>query len=159
MSEKKILVVYYSRTGTTRKVAEAVTGLLSCEAEEIVDLKKRDGPMGFAVAVKDATLKKLTMLGTVKNDPGAYDLVVVGTPVWANTMSSAVRTYLAERGERLRAVAFFVTAGGTGIDRTLEHLAEVCGKSPVATLALKAKEVREERYADKVKDFVDQLRG
>jgi flavodoxin len=42
----KTLVVYYSRTGTTRKVAEAIAGILRCDIEEVVDTKKRSGILG-----------------------------------------------------------------------------------------------------------------
>jgi flavodoxin len=39
VSRMKSLVVYYSRTGKTRFVAETVAALLGSDIEEIVDLK------------------------------------------------------------------------------------------------------------------------
>ena len=39
----KILVAYYSRTGTTRKVAETIAGILKCDIEEVLDKKSRFG--------------------------------------------------------------------------------------------------------------------
>ncbi|MBE3088681.1 MAG: flavodoxin family protein, partial [Actinobacteria bacterium] len=44
---RNILVVYYSRTGTTRKVAEYITKQLGADMEEIIDMKKRSGIWGF----------------------------------------------------------------------------------------------------------------
>ncbi len=159
MSDGKMLVVYYSRTGTTRKVAEAAAGALGCAIEEIVDLKKRGGPLGFAVAGKDAALKKLTEIGEMENDPGSYDLVIIGTPVWSFTMSCAVRTWLTREKGRLPAVAFFLTTIQSGIERTFAHMEKLCGKAPIATLALRTKEVSADAHLDKVNAFVAELRA
>ncbi|MEI8008008.1 MAG: hypothetical protein WCI00_00755 [bacterium] len=38
---KKILVVYYSRTGMTKKLALSITDMLGADSEEIIDTKKR----------------------------------------------------------------------------------------------------------------------
>ena len=41
MAEPRILVVYYSRSGTTRKIAEALFSALNCDLEEIVESRSR----------------------------------------------------------------------------------------------------------------------
>jgi flavodoxin len=46
----KTLVVYYSRTGKTRFVAERVASELKADIEEVVDLKNRSGRFGFLKA-------------------------------------------------------------------------------------------------------------
>jgi len=46
----KALVVFYSRTGTTKQVAEALAQSLNCDSEELIDTKKRSGPLGFLSA-------------------------------------------------------------------------------------------------------------
>ena len=38
MPAQKVLVVFYSRSGVTRKIAEALTAELKCDTEEIVRL-------------------------------------------------------------------------------------------------------------------------
>ena len=43
----KALVAYYSRGGTTKKVAEKISALLEGDIEEIHDLKKRSGIIGW----------------------------------------------------------------------------------------------------------------
>ncbi|MHC5033890.1 MAG: flavodoxin family protein [Planctomycetota bacterium] len=159
MTEQKALVVYYSRTGTTRKVAEAIAGLLQCDIEEVVDTKKRAGALGFIGGGKDAKLKKLTVIEDVRDDPGSYDLVIIGTPVWAWTMSPAIRTYITQQGEKLRRVAFFLTTGGSGIESTFDDLKALCDKEPVAVLGLKQKEVLKGDPTAAVKAFVSELRA
>jgi len=154
MGQKRALVVYYSRTGNTRRVAEAIADLMKCDTEEVVDTKSRRGLLGFVAAGKDARLKRLTVIEPTKKDPASYDLVVIGTPVWAWTMSCAIRTYITQHRDRLPDVAFFLTTGGSGIERTFRHMEQLCGKTPLARLALTAKQIRKGDFMDQLKQFV-----
>lgn len=151
------LVAYYSRTGTTRKVAEKLTILLKCVGEEIHDAKNRKGILGFLGAGKDATTKELTTIEKVSNDPASYDIVIIGTPMWNRRMSAAVRTYLTRYKDSFKKVAFFCTYQYTN-DNPFEEMESVCGKRPVATLRLHRKqEVAVDQYAEKAEEFIDRL--
>jgi len=66
-----------------------------------------------------------------------YDLVIVGTPVWASNVSTPVRTYLSQNRGLLPRVAFFCTMGGRGSERALRKMEEISGARPVARLALR----------------------
>jgi flavodoxin len=158
MSEKNALVVYYSRTGTTAKLATAIAGALQCDMEEIADTKSRAGLLGWLSAGKDAFLRKETLIGTPGRDPASYGLVVIGTPVWAGTMSCAIRTYLSQRKGQLPEVAFFLTTGGSAIDQTFRHMEELCGKKPRACLGLRMKEVLHGDYGARLRQFVQALK-
>ncbi len=54
---------------------------------------------------KDAAIADMNI------DFGAYDLVVVCTPVWAGKMSSPARSFLKKYGSSIRAVAYLITRG------------------------------------------------
>jgi len=152
----KALVVYYSRTGTTKKIAEVISKELKCDIEEIYDLKNRKGILGCIKAGRDAILKKLTEIKDIKNDSKLYDLVIIGTPIWSWNMSSAIRTYLNVNKTNFKNVAFFCTMGGSK-GKTFEHMEELCKKTPKALLELTTKEVKG-NYLFKVKEFVDDLK-
>jgi len=136
MSNAKTLVVFYSRTGTTRRVAEVIAAELAADVEEIVDKKSRGGPLGWLSGGRDATLRRTAEIEEPKNDPAGYDLVVIGSPVWAWSMTPAVRAYLKRQKERLPQVAFFALAGSSGAEKTVAAMAALAGKEPRATLAL-----------------------
>ena len=153
----KTLVVYYSRTGVTRTVAEALAKELQGDLEEIVDLKKRSGALGWFGSAGDAMLKRRTGIGPAKKDPAGYDLVVIGTPIWAFTMTPAVRTYLTAHREALKRVAFFCTMGGSGGARAFRQMGKIVGRAPVATLALIEKDVKANQHGERVTDFASRL--
>ncbi len=105
----KSLVVYYSRSGKTKFVAETVAAELGADLEEIVDHKKRDGKIGWIVSGKDASQGKLTEIELAKHATCDYDLIVLGTPIWAWSPSPALRTYVSQNVLADKKAAIFYT--------------------------------------------------
>jgi flavodoxin len=154
--EKKILVVFYSRTGTTKKIAEEISHLLQCDIEEIIDNKDRSGIKGFMTGGRDAMARNLTEIKEIIKNPGDYDIVVIGTPVWAANMTPAIRTYISNNKEKFKQVAFFCTTGGTGIDKTFLEMEVLCGKQPIATFSATARQVKTNKYD--LREFIEKLK-
>jgi flavodoxin len=154
----KTLVACYSRTGNTRGVARAVAAALGAELREITEPKDRSGFWGYLLAGRDAALKRATPIQPFAADPAAYDLVIVGTPVWAFTMASPVRTFLAQFAGKFKAAAFFCTEGGNGHGRAFRQMAELAGCRPAATLALTEKELKAD-FGAKVAEFAKAAAG
>ena len=152
----KTLIVYYSRTGTTKKVGENIANILKCDSEEIFDTKNRSGALGYIGSGRDAMLKKLTKLKFIQRNPNLYDLVIIGGPVWAFTVSAPVRTYITEN--KFKNVAFFCTQGGRGAEKAFSEMEKLAGRKPKALLVLRTKEVLDENYLDKVKAFVEKIK-
>ncbi len=148
----KVLVVYYSRTGNTRLVSEAIARALDSDIEEIDDKQNRAGIFGFLKSGYEAVFKKLPEIEPVKNNPDEYDLVIIGSPTWAGRVSSPVRTYLTSYGHRLKKVAFFTTCSASG-DKIFSQMEELSG-APLVTLEIKEKEVKSGDFLKKVDDFI-----
>ncbi len=155
----KPLVVFYSRTGSTKRVGEALAGMLDCDSEELLDTKKRSGPLGYMTAGRDAMAKKLTKLADIKRDPALYDLVILGTPIWGGTLSSATRTYITANKSKFKRVAFFCTQGGTENQQLFDEMEALCERRPVSILALRDAEVKKGDYQDKLRQFADGLQA
>ena len=149
----KALLVFYSRTGHTRTIAEELSKELQCDTDEIIDTVKRSGPGGYLTSGKQATKRELTKIEPAKKDPSQYDIVIIGTPVWALTMSTPVRTYLTENKGKLGKVAFFLTFSGFGAESTFHDLEDLCGKNATGTLAVNSTSIKEGTYRDGVKQF------
>jgi hypothetical protein len=152
----RILLVYFSRTGHTRKVAMDIASALGCDVEEIRDRVGRGGLVGYARSSLEAIARFDTLLAPMRHDPADYDLVVVGTPIWFWSLSSPVRTWARRHGESLRKVAFFCTCGSSGGPRALAEFEALCG-STVASLALTDREIDAGQIGSKVATFVEGL--
>lgn len=153
----KCLVVYYSRTGNTKVIAEALATTFTADIEELQDQKDRSGIWQFLVSCVDAILKKPTTIKANKFNPADYDLIVIGTPVWASTMSCAVRTWLEMHSANLKQVAFFATMGSSGDVKTFKDMATIVNKTPLATMAIKEKTIKDNNYQQQLTDFVNGL--
>jgi hypothetical protein len=87
-------------------------------------------------------------------DPSDYDLIIVGTPVWAHNMCSPLRSYITAQWGRFRAVAVLCTQGGSGASKVVGDIARLCGKTPVGTLVLNEREIKQHQYAAKLDGFI-----
>lgn len=153
----KTLIVYYSRTGVTKKVAELLKQKLNCDIEEIIDTKNRQGPIGYITGGRDAMKEILTEIKPTEKNPADYDLVIIGTPVWASNMAPAIRTYITAQKDKLKKVAFLVTYGGSGLEKTFKRMGDSAGTQPIATLDFKTVEVAKNQTEEKINQFVARL--
>ena len=154
----KILLVFYSRSGRTKKVAEAISEILKCDREEIFDIKSREGIVGFLSAGTDANLRRLTAIKEIKNNPSLYDLVIIGSPIWSSNISTPIRTYLSLYKDDFKEVAFFCTRLGSDAKKVFADMEGTCQKTPIALLALTSREVTRDQYMQKVKEFIKKLK-
>ena len=111
MRQSRTLVVYFSLSGTTRKLAKIIAKELSADEEEVVDLTPRQGFLGYCRSLIEARWQLPPKIALAKHIPSSYDLVVIGTPVWAWSVSSPVRAYLLAHKASPPNVAFFCTMG------------------------------------------------
>jgi flavodoxin len=153
----RFLVVYYSRTGNTKKVAEVISRTLSCDIEELNDEQKRKGFIGYMRSGREAMKKEKITLSELKNQPKNYDLVIIGTPIWAFTMSSPIRTFLEQYKADLPKVAFFSTSDSTPGEKTFSYMQEVCGKQPQNILSVTKKDLTTDIYKEQIKQFINKL--
>ena len=159
MNGEKILIVYYSRTGNTRKLAENLKGKLNCQIEEIVDIKSRKGRFGFIKSGMDAALKRDTNIKNSNVDPGQYDLVILGTPVWASNMTPAIRTFIKMNKEKMKNVAFFCTQMSSGKDSTFADMRKLVGKEPISSLYINSKGETMEDNEIRIQTFIEDIRN
>lgn len=154
----KILVTYFSRSGVTKKVAEKISADLGADSEEITEKGKRNGIIGFLRSGMQAYMERLVTIDPPKRDPSQYDLIVMGTPVWATKMSSPIRSYIAMNKDKLKCVAFFATLAGDDATKALNGMEAYVGMKPLSTVGIKAEEVEKGSYASKVEGFIAKLK-
>jgi len=151
----RTLVVYFSRTGRTRRIALEIAAALGADVERIEEPQDRSGFFGYWRSGREAYRKLSPVIEPAVRDPSGYALVIVGTPIWAGHVSSPVRTYVGAHAGRFRNVALFCTHGGSSAGKVFGEIAELAGSEPVATLALKEREIEAGTYAGRLRQFVD----
>ena len=148
----KSLVVYYTRSGNARFVAETVAAQLGADMEEVIDLKKRSGILGWLSGGRDAKQGKETEISPTTKSPANYDLIIVGTPIWAGKPTPAINTYLKKNDHSGKKVAAFFSQGGTKPQGIEQVKALVPNSSWVGALSLisplKNKEACEKQIAE-----------
>ncbi len=154
----KTLVVYYSRTGRTRKVAERLAQLLDADLDELHEARSRSGFFGFLVGGRDAWLERETNLAPLKYDPSGHALVILAGPVWAFTVCPAIRAYIKLCASRIRQSAFICTLGGRGSERTFAAMQALLGKEPLATLALIDRDIDRQAHESALEAFAERVR-
>ncbi len=145
MTNKRILVVYFSGSGVTRQLGQAIAQALGCPSEEIV-------PVG-----KPSDDAKKLEIQSLKNDPSQFDILILGTPVWGMRPSPPAQVFLMRHAGRLPALAFFCSFGIFGGGSTVKELTRLAGKSPIADLAVQRGKVQRGQYQDKLKQFIDKI--
>ena len=150
----KSLIAYYSRTNTTKKLAEEIAGKVDADIEEIIPKVNYQGKIGYARGGKDAIREKIIDLEPLKYNPQDYDVVYLGTPVWAGKASTPLISYIKQNEGKFSNVKFFVTAGGSGQDSTLKQMEKFVSIKPLSTLELTTKEVKKDLYQDKLNEFL-----
>ena len=130
----KSIIIYYSYSGNTGKVASVLAEYLGAKGEvEIIDLESSDESYSFFGQCRRALFKKRAELKTVNFNLANYDLVCFGTPVWAFAPAPAINTYLDKCFEiENKEVILFTTYGsGTGNQRCLNYMQSLLARKGV----------------------------
>ncbi|WP_090692401.1 flavodoxin [Paraburkholderia phenazinium] len=157
MPDARILVVYFSRSGTTRRLAKSLAERLNADIEEICDYRNRSGPGGYLRSLIQAIRQRPAEIVPHELDVASYDLVIIGTPVWAGSVSTPVRAYLAENSPYFRHVAFFCCLGGRGSESAFSQMRALAAMPPLAELKVSAGDLKRGEENRLIHGFVDKV--
>lgn len=121
-------VVYYSRTGTSRIVAEHIGKTLGWPIYEVVDLKIRAGLLGDLRCVFEALfgLKPLVKYdGTAFSELGH---VLIIAPVWIGSMATPMLHTLRKQRPFFGTLSVICVGAGEGGARALSNAARAAGR-------------------------------
>ncbi len=157
MAPSRVLVVFFSRTGTTKQVAAELAKALGADLAELREPRSRSGLLGWLRSGFEAFRHRTTTLRDFHEETRHYGLVVVGTPVWVGAVCSPVRTFLRHHAGKLPPVAFFATMGGRGSETAFAQMTSEAKRSPIASLALSEADVRSGKHLERVSAFAREL--
>ena len=134
-SNKKILVAYFSCTGTTEKVAEAIaatTGgklyrITPAEAYTSADLDWQNKKSRSSVEMADE--KSRPALGGEAIDLKDYDIIFLGYPIWWDLCPRPVNTFLEKYDFSGKTIISFATSGGSTIANSVKQFKKLYPKA------------------------------
>jgi flavodoxin len=154
---KLCLIVYYSRSGATAKVASALAQACGADLEQIREIRPRRGITGYLRSAWQALRRSPAEIVSPRHHPADYPFIVLGTPVWGGHISAPMRSYILQQREHFRRIGLFCTMGDSGGQDVLSEMAAMCDKVPVASLCLRQSDVLSGSHATALAGFANQL--
>ncbi len=109
----KTLVVYYSLSGKTEIVANAIAAELGADVRRIEEVKPRTNFASIYLAGgRDASQDRCSEIRPCDFSLDGYDTVFIGTPNWANRPVPAINAFIAKADFTNKTVVTFCTMGG-----------------------------------------------
>jgi flavodoxin len=123
-----ILIAYYTRTESTRTIAEAIRRRAGGDLTEIRPEVPYPAPYHAVLKQAQAEIKanERPAIEAAIPDLGAYDTVFVGSPIWWGTIAPPVATFLTTQRLAGKTIIPFCSHGGGGAGRAESDIAQLC---------------------------------
>lgn len=126
--DSRVLVAYFSATGTTAKAAERLAHITGGALYEIrpetaytsADLDWHDSSSRSSVEMKDPAARPAITGGRV--DMALYDTIYIGYPIWWDAAPRVVNTFIESVSLEGKTVIPFATSGGSSISGSVSAL-------------------------------------
>jgi flavodoxin len=158
----KMLVVYYSLTGRTDAVAQALAKELGADVQRVEDVQKPSGNWWFMITGSIAAIRGAeSEIKSIDTGFHAHERVFVGSPVWAGNPSTPINAFIAKADFTGKDVVPFMTMGGDDASGALKKLSERIDKKGgkiVGSFALSSKNASDEELAARAREMAKRFR-
>jgi len=155
----KILVVCFSRTGSTRTAARALAAQLDADFEELRAAPSFEGAGGFLRAVIHSIRRATPRIDLAVN-PRSDALSVLAAPVWASRLASPMRSYLVKHGHQIRAAAALsVSARGGEFPQVFDEIEQLTGNPLRARIGLAQGQANGPALGEALKSFAERVQA
>ena len=134
-SNSKILVVYYSATGSTKAVAETIADTTGADLFEITpvdpytsdDLNWTNDNSRVSVEHNDESKRDVPLTKTTPDNWADYDTVFIGYPIWWGIAAWPVNNFVKGNDFSGKTVIPFCTSSSSGLGQSGDLLADMAG--------------------------------
>ena len=132
-SNKKVAIVYFSATGTTKTVAEYIKDVANADIFEIIPKQKYTSDdlnwnNSNSRSTKEQNDKNARPEIANNIDISAYDVIFIGYPIWWGDTPRIIQTFMESHELNGKTMIPFCTSGGSGIsgsESTLKAYSEI----------------------------------
>ena len=129
---RKVLVAYFSATGTTAKLAQKLAGAIGGDLHEIrpeqpytsADLNWQDKKSRSSLEMGDRSFRPA--VANRVEDMEQYDTVFLAFPIWWYVAPTIINTFLEQYDLAGKTIIPLATSGGSGMGNTNRELAPSC---------------------------------
>lgn len=121
----KYNIVYFSRTGVSKMVAETIANGIDNEVIEITDDKNWNGILGFIKGGFYASIDKQVSIKVDGEIDRTKDYIVI-SPLWAGGPAPAIRRFLKE--VPFNKVKLVITCDGSNVEKSIKKFEDKHGK-------------------------------
>ncbi len=145
MSNKKVLVVYFSKTGNTKYVANLIKEKTNADIFEVKAIREySDDYYTLTEEAKEELNKNARpeLVNKISNIDD-YDIVFIGTPSWWGTMPMPMFTFIDSYDFSNKIIIPFVTHEGSGLGRNASDIKSLAPNAKLLKdLAIRGSSVR-----------------
>jgi flavodoxin len=152
----KTLVVYYSLTGKTDVVAQALAKELGADVRRVEDAAKPSGAWWFMISGSISAIRGVeSEIKPIDTSFQGYDRVFVGSPIWGGSPSTPINAFIAKADFTGKDVIPFMTMGSDDSSGALKKLSERIEKKGgkiVGSFAVSSGKATNEELAAKARE-------
>ena len=130
---QKMLVLYYSETGTTKTVAEELQKQTGADIEVIEAVKPYSGNFQETMQRGQREMQngELPELKPLKSKLADYDVIFLGYPIWFGTYAVPIATLVKENDFAGKTIVPFCTFGSGGLNTSADALKKALPKATI----------------------------
>lgn len=133
-AKPKSIVVYYSQTGTTTKLANLISSRLSIDIDSIVCNEPYNGDFGQTIerCKNDMQNGTVPAVKPLSHNLAEYDTIYLGYPVWFGTFAPPVSSFLKNNDLKGKVLIPFCTFGSGGLNTSADNLKALLPDTKIA---------------------------
>jgi len=153
------LIVFYSRSGNSRLVADTLKEQLSCKVACIQSTKNRVGFLGVLTCVLDQLMDRDDIIKPLEKNPKDYNPLILVSPIWIGKLASPARTFIKQAKLEGKDMYLVLTYNGRLTEEKEKNLAEAITAQGVQLKGIYkiiTKEKTEEEIKKEVRNQLEQ---
>jgi len=154
----RTLIVFYSNTGTSRRVADLLSSKFQWPRGEIGETRSRAGTAGMLRCVMDSLLRRHPAIRYEGPNLRDFETVILIAPIWLYRLAGPMRSFVRDHAVGLKRVGVISVMGGQGATNAFAEIDQILGRPPILSTSFTARSVDDGSYSSDLEVFGNAVR-